>query len=79
MPTFVIFGIILCLTQPITILANILTIIAFVKVPSLQIHTSNLLIFALSIADFVSGVYQLLYYGIPFAFGLSPPFGEIGA
>ena len=78
MSTFGIIGILLCVTQPITIIANLLKIIAFVKVPSLQIHASNLLIFALSFADFVSGVYQFLYYGILFAFGLRPPFGEIG-
>ena len=76
--SFVIIGIVLCVTQPITIIANLLTIIAFMKVPSLQTHTSNLLIFALSIADFISGVYHLWYDAIPLAFGLKPPFGEIG-
>ena len=78
MATFVIIGIILCAMHPVTIIANLLTIIAFMKVPSLQTHTSNLLIFALSIADLICGVYQILYYGIPFAFGLRPPLGEIG-
>ena len=63
---WVIIGIVLCVTQPVTIIANLLTIIAFVKIPSLQTHKSNLLIFALSIADFISGVDQLICYGIPF-------------
>ena len=76
--TLVIFGIVLCLTQPVTIIANLLTIIAFTKVPSLQTHTSNLLIFALSITDFIFGIYQFLYFGIPFAFELKHPLGEIG-
>ena len=75
---YVIIGISLCVTQPVTIIANLMTIAAFMKVPSLQTHTSNLLIFALSITDLVCGVYQLLYYGIPSAFGLRPPLGEIG-
>ena len=75
---YVIIGIVLCVTQPVTIIANLLTIIAFKKVPSLQTHTSNLFIFALSIADFLSGIYQISYYGIPFAFSLKPPLGEIG-
>ena len=48
--------------------------LSFVKIPSLQTHKSNLLIFALSI----SGVYKLVSYGIPFTFGLTSPVGEIG-
>ena len=76
--TFVIFGIVLCVTQPITIIANLLTIIAFMKVPSLQTHTSNLLIFALSIVDMISGIHQLVYNGLPLTFGYYPIFDEIG-
>ena len=76
--TYFFFGIFECITQPVTIIGNLLTMIAFLKVPSLQTHTSNRLIFALSIADMISGLYQLFYFGIPFAFGLPPPFGEIG-
>ena len=76
--TLVIFGIILCVTQPVTIIANLLTIIAFFKISNLQMHKSNLLIFVLSMVDFTSGVYQLLYVGIPFTFSLGPPLGEIG-
>ena len=75
---WVIIGIVLCVTQPVTIISNLLTIIAFVKVASLQTHKSNMLIFALSIADLITGVYQLFYFGIPFAFSLRPPLGEIG-
>ena len=76
--TLVILGIVICVFQPITIIANLLTIVAFMKVRTLQNHTSNLLIFALSIADFVTGIYVLLHIGIPFAFSLRPPLGEIG-
>ena len=78
LPTFVIFGIVLSITQPVTIIANLLRIIAFMKVPSLQTHTSNLLIFALSIVDMISGIHQLVYNGLPLAFGYYPIFGEIG-
>ena len=71
-------GIVEILTQPVTIIANLLTIIAFVMVPGLQTQSSNLLIFALSIIDCVSGIYQLLFFGIPLTFGFYPLFDEIG-
>ena len=54
--TLVILGIVVCVSQPITIIGNILTILAFMKVPSLRYHMSNLLIFALLIADFVTEI-----------------------
>ena len=69
---YILIGIILCVTQPITIIANLLTIVAFMKVPSLQTHNSNLLIFALSVNDLLSGVYHQLMFSV------RPPFGEIG-
>ena len=76
--TLVILGIVFCVFQPIINIANLLTIVAFMKVRTLQNHTSNLLIFALSLADFVTGIYVLLYYGIPLVFSLRPLLNEIG-
>ena len=75
---YFVFGLSQCLIQSITIIANVMTIIAFAKVRSLRIHTSNILIYVLSITDLIWGLYVLIYYGVPFVFKLKPPLGEIG-
>ena len=71
-----IYGVFQCVVQPFTIVANFLIILAFVKIRSLQTHTSNLLIYALSVTDFVCGI-MYLSGGAPML-GLGYPFGEIG-
>lgn len=75
---YLIFGLVLSAIQCATILANSLTVIAFVKVPSLRTQSSNILIYALSINDLFWGIFQLLYYGVPFMADIGPPLGEIG-
>ena len=64
--------------QSVTIIANLMTIIAFAKIRSLRTHTSNLLIYALSITDFMWGIFQFLYSGVSFVYQSGPPFGELG-
>ena len=76
--TYFIIGVVECAVQLITILANMLIIVAFFKVQSLQTHSSNVLIFALSVVDLTSGAYQFLYIGVPYALRLNPPLAENG-
>ena len=76
--TYFIIGVVESAVQPITIIANLLIIVAFLKVQNLQTHTSNMLIFALSVVDLTSGMYQFLYIGVPYALRLNPPLAESG-
>ena len=75
---YYVYGVSQCIIQSLTIIANLLTIIAFLKVPNLLMHTSNILIYALSVADLFWGVYRFVWNDIPFIFSLGPPGGEIG-
>ena len=75
---YYIFGVCQTVTQSATIVANLLTIIAFANVRSLRTHTSNVLIFALSVTDFFWGIFQLLFYGVTFIYHSGPPGAEIG-
>ena len=75
---YYLFGLFQTVTQSATIVANLLTIIAFANIRSLQTHTSNLLIYALSVTDFIWGIFQLLFYGVTYIYRYGPPGGEIG-
>ena len=75
---YIIFAVCQLIIQSLVIVANSMTIVAFIKVRSLRAHTSNVLVYALSITDLCWGTYQFLYLGVPFIFGFGPPLGEIG-
>ena len=64
--------------QSVTIIANLMTIIAFARIRSLRTHTSNLLIYALSITDFMWGILQFVELGVSYVYQSGPPFGELG-
>ena len=75
---YYVFGLFQTVTQSATIVANLLTIIAFANIRSLRTHTSNMLIYALSVTDFIWGIFQLGYYGVTYTYRYGPPGGEIG-
>ena len=62
----------------VTIIGNILIIIAFIKVRSLRRKPSNALILALSITDLLFGIYELVFYAVPYYFYNGNPFGKSG-
>ena len=61
-----------------TIIGNSLVVVAFQMLKSHSSKPSNLLILALAYADLVYGTYMFVYYGVPLAFGLGHPYGELG-
>ena len=76
--TFYFYGVATFVTAFITIVANIMTIVAFLMERNLRARASNLLVFALSVTDLLFGAYVFIYYGVTITFGLGHPFKEIG-
>ena len=62
----------------VTIIGNILIITAFVQVRSLKRKPSNVLILALSITDLLFGIYEYMFYALPYYFYHGNPFDQTG-
>ena len=71
-------GVFATIITSITIIGNLLTIVAFFRVRMLRLNPSNQLILALSIADLLYAVFVLVFAAIPYAFLSYYPYGEIG-
>ena len=62
----------------VTIIGNIIIIIAFIKVRSLRRKPSNALILALSVTDLLFGIYEFVFKAVPYYFHNGNPFDQAG-
>ncbi len=75
---FLLYGIFSFVIGSLSMLGNMMNLIVFYKVRSLRSTPSNNIIIALTINDFLYGIFIVVFSGIPYSFMSSYPYGEIG-